>query len=58
MQEVVDEAAAEETNGHTQGRKINNLNNEQGKQQSLRIQNLEIVGKQQQKLGTEGTQQE
>ena len=30
------EAAAEETNEHTQGRKINNTYNEQGKQKSLR----------------------
>ena len=48
MQEVVDEAAAEQTNEHTQGRKINNKKNEQGKQKSLRIQSSEI------EPGTEG----
>ena len=67
MQEVVDEATAEETNEYTQRRQTS-IHREststtrttlvEGKQQSLHIQSSEIVGKQQQKSCTEGTQQE
>ena len=52
MQEVVDEAAAEETNEHTQGKKINNKNINPGKQKSLHIQ------RQRSNLAQRGTQQQ
>ena len=52
MQEVVDEAAAEETNEHTQGKKINNKNINPGKQKSLYIQ------RQRSNLAQRGTQQQ